>query len=637
MIRLASSFSLLFLLLCHQELHGQILFQQDVFRGGVTGGGFSTGMGVGSGIVQLYIEPGSEIRRAYIIAFSSGENATGSILINNIEYQFNAINNLSNVSHTSIFSSPIGTYIVDFTDDLLSAQTSTFFIEVPFQIGMPFKGVFAPYIYIQYENLTLPEVCSVMLLNNHQLTGDENYNVNNINHFNTNFPVGFSLYTDRTGSGFVPNEDVFFNSNFLGVLGGSDNVNSFWNFGGVKGHFYYQNNQLFGLDDDTPDAFMSGTDGLADVSGYLINNATSCNFQLRNILYPNQPMNATSAKIAYFFAYTPSCPVLEPIMERKYSYCQGSSVQMEATPGFDNYSWEPQTGLSNAGISNPICSATQSGWYRVRMWSTGPDAPCEQTIPVFVTVHDPPRAFGTRTGFSLCHNATGSIEIDSIGGAGPYTFLLNGATAQNPPFAGLGAGVYALSITDSNGCAWDSTYTIAQVRVTNAAFTANPQEGESPLDVQFQDQSTQANAWQWEANGLPFSSQQNPFYTFADTGTYTVSLIAYLDDPACADTATVTIRVNPGIRIILPNIFTPNGDGVNDKLVAELFGVSRLRWEVYNRWGNMLHSGADNSGEGYIEIWEGADVPAGVYPVVLTATGINGKTERMQVMVAVVY
>ncbi len=155
--------------------------------------------------------------------------------------------------------------------------------------------------------------------------------------------------------------------------------------------------------------------------------------------------------------------------------------------------------------------------------------------------------------------------------------------------------------------------------------------------MQFQDQSTQANAWQWEANGLPFSSQQNPFYTFADTGTYTVSLIAYVDDPACADTATVTIRVNPGIRIILPNIFSPNGDGVNDKLVAELFGVSSMRWEVYNRWGNLLHSGADNSGEGYIEIWEGADVPAGVYPVVLTATGIKGKTETMQVMVGVVY
>jgi gliding motility-associated-like protein len=88
---------------------------------------------------------------------------------------------------------------------------------------------------------------------------------------------------------------------------------------------------------------------------------------------------------------------------------------------------------------------------------------------------------------------------------------------------------------------------------------------------------------------------------------------------------------------VLPNIFTPNGDGVNDRLVAQLFGVSTLRWEVYNRWGNMLHSGSDSSGEGYVELWDGANIPAGVYPVVLLATGINGKVESVQVMVSVVY
>jgi gliding motility-associated-like protein len=636
-----SFFSFLILVIFPGMCLGQLIFHQSAFHGGVTAGGFSTGLGSGYGIVNLYIEPGSSIRRAYILAFTSGLNTSSKIGINGLVYHFGESTKLTSVGITNPFFSPIETHAVDFTDDLQVNPTTGFAIELFDLPDLPFLGVFAPYIYVEYENVNLPSVNSIIVINQQPLTGDEVYTINNMNFISTDFPLSFALYTDRTGSGFIPNEDVYFNSNFLGVVGGSDSVNNNWNFGGVKGHFYYQNNELFGLDDDTPDAFMSGTDGLANVSDYLNNNASTCNFQLRNINYPNQPFNATSVKIAYLLTYTPNCPVLEPLMERKYSYCHGSSVQMQAAPGFTNYQWEPSTGLSNTSIPNPVCSATQSGWYRVRMWSTGPDAPCEQTIPVFVTVHDPPRAFGTSTGFSLCHNPTGSIAADSLGGAGPYSFALNSESIEGLPVQNLGAGNYLLSITDAKTCVWDSTFNVPSIIVTNVAFTANPTDGESPLDVQFQDQSTQANAWQWEANGLPFSSQQNPFYTFADTGTYTVSLIAYLNNPACADTATITIRVNPGIRIALPNIFTPNGDGTNDRLVAELFGVSSMRWEVYNRWGNLLYSGDDSSGAASVEIWDGTAngnlVPAGVYPVQVTAQGLNGKVESMQVMVTVVY
>ncbi len=298
---------------------GQIIFHQSVFHGGVIAGRYSTGMGTGSEVVYLHIEEGSSIRSAYILAYCSGLNTTSKLDINGAEYHFGESTRLTSFSHTNPFFSPIATHVIDFTSNLQANPASSFTVEL-FQLpGLPFLGVFAPYIYIEYENLNLSEVNSIIVINQYSLTGNEAYNVLNMNNINVDFPVGFSLYTDRTGSGFVPNEDVFFNSNFLGVVGGSDNVNSLWNFGGVKGHFHYQNNQLFGLDDDTPNSSMGDTDGLADVSSFLTNNATTCNFQLRNILYPNQPSNATSAKIAYFLSYIPTCPVLDIAMERKYS------------------------------------------------------------------------------------------------------------------------------------------------------------------------------------------------------------------------------------------------------------------------------------------------------------------------------
>ena len=61
------------------NLYCQDIFHQDVFKGGVTWGGFSTGLGVGSGNLQLYVEPGSIIKKVYLFAFSSGENTTGDI------------------------------------------------------------------------------------------------------------------------------------------------------------------------------------------------------------------------------------------------------------------------------------------------------------------------------------------------------------------------------------------------------------------------------------------------------------------------------------------------------------------------------------------------------------------------------
>jgi hypothetical protein len=106
---------------------------------------------------------------------------------------------------------------------------------------MPFVGVFAPFIYLEYINPNLANVGSTIIINNQNLFGNEVYNINNLNSINLNDPFGFALYTDRTGSQQKKNSNLFINSNLIGITGGSDQVNSLWSFAGVKGHFYYQN------------------------------------------------------------------------------------------------------------------------------------------------------------------------------------------------------------------------------------------------------------------------------------------------------------------------------------------------------------------------------------------------------------
>jgi gliding motility-associated-like protein len=74
----------------------------------------------------------------------------------------------------------------------------------------------------------------------------------------------------------------------------------------------------------------------------------------------------------------------------------------------------------------------------------------------------------------------------------------------------------------------------------------------------------------------------------------------------------------------VPNVFTPNGDGVNDYFVVDNHGMETLNMLIFNRWGekifewNTAHT--DWNGTGL----DGEDVSDGVYFYLLTAVGEDG-------------
>lgn len=235
----------------------QTLFHQDIFYGGVTAGGFSSGMGFGSGTLNLYIEPGSTIRKAYLFSYRQGYAPSVPITVNSIPYIFDTLNNLMSVNHALNSISPINLYYYDITNDLNSSITSTFNIIIPDQFGLPTGwGWFTAFVYIEYENPSLSGVASSVWINDKDYIGNESYTMTGMNPINTANPVGLSLMIDRAcdiDDGTI----VIVNSNNLGIIGIPDAVNSLPTCAGSKGHFYYQNNTLFGLDDDTADNTMN--------------------------------------------------------------------------------------------------------------------------------------------------------------------------------------------------------------------------------------------------------------------------------------------------------------------------------------------------------------------------------------------
>lgn len=81
-------------------------------------------------------------------------------------------------------------------------------------------------------------------------------------------------------------------------------------------------------------------------------------------------------------------------------------------------------------------------------------------------------------------------------------------------------------------------------------------------------------------NGTAFN------YEFSDTGTYTFTHIVTED--ICADTTNLQVNVFDEFEFNIPNVFTPNGDRVNDEFKVRACGVYEYEIEIYNRYGTLM-------------------------------------------------
>lgn len=201
-------FILLFFLL-KTTIFSQQIFYQDLCNCGVTGAGFSTSLGSGSGNFDIYIEPGSTIKKAYLFAQRFGEADSVSITINGIAYNFNKNNQIS----TNYYLHSVGNsalHAIDFTNNI-NPTTTNYSITIPTQsnVTIPPNPLIADanikygtvYLWVKYEKPTLQLSNSVILLNNYSFENNSitNYQVKNLTPIDTSSPVGFATYTDRLG------------------------------------------------------------------------------------------------------------------------------------------------------------------------------------------------------------------------------------------------------------------------------------------------------------------------------------------------------------------------------------------------------------------------------------------------------
>lgn len=108
---------------------------------------------------------------------------------------------------------------------------------------------------------------------------------------------------------------------------------------------------------------------------------------------------------------------------------------------------------------------------------------------------------------------------------------------------------------------------------------------------------------------MGFEVSNNPQFIADTTGFYFVTAT----NGFCSDTAVVSLAFIP-CEITAPNIFTPNGDGINDVFeFTNLKYYSNSRLVVYNRWGKKVYDNSD-----YQNNWNGDNLGDGIYYYILS-------------------
>lgn len=290
----------------------------------------------------------------------------------------------------------------------------------------------------------------------------------------------------------------------------------------------------------------------------------------------------------------------------------GTSYDFEYTgtgeDGSTSFSWDfglmgfPQfsTDRDPAGVS-----FSQPGTYTVALTVTTGECAVIQTQTVEVT--DVGLGVNAVVTPITCANAgDGGASLEVQGGTAPFTYAWSNGTTDDD-LTRVNPGMYSYTVTDANGCIRTNSIELTGNDSLEISTTVTVEscfgEGDGSIVAEVDGGiKPYTYAWSNDAN--------TPELTGIGGGTYELTVT---DAAGCSiETGGLTVLIECDTSI--PDIITPNGDGVNDSWVLpnlENRGIRSLK--IFNRWGQPIFTrdGYDNSWAGTNN--SGEELPLGAY------------------------
>jgi gliding motility-associated-like protein len=204
------------------------------------------------------------------------------------------------------------------------------------------------------------------------------------------------------------------------------------------------------------------------------------------------------------------------------------------------------------------------------------------------------------------------------------------STGVDPTHLYPTAGNYTVTLIayDSSTCNKidSTTLNITVFDIPAANFTASPNPGLENKPTQFTNLSAGASSYIWNFGDGQTSTEVNPRYQFTSTGIFNVCLQA-ISPAGCIDTFCLDVSAKVSPLAAVPNAFTPGKFGQNGIIKVEGFGIAKMSWNIYNRWGQLVFS-SSNKSQGWDGTFKGALQPMDVYAYTLDIQFTDGQKLR---------
>lgn len=161
----------------------------------------------------------------------------------------------------------------------------------------------------------------------------------------------------------------------------------------------------------------------------------------------------------------------------------------------------------------------------------------------------------------------------------------NGETTSS--ISDLVGGNYTLTVTDTIGCTWDTTFVVDRGTIITASFT----DGFNPCSLTAEEGflrinptgGTEPYTYLWE------DGTEDQEIVVGNIGVYNVTVT---DSVGCSNSFSYTVTGDPiggNVCFKIPNAFSPNDDGFND--TWEILGIESFPFaqvQVFDRWGKIV-------------------------------------------------
>lgn len=353
----------------------------------------------------------------------------------------------------------------------------------------------------------------------------------------------------------------------------------------------------------------------------------------------NGPCGGSENEVRVIIDPPPSVDLGE---DRSFSCDNAAIVLGEGIGANPNYtfSWTDQNGddLGNT----PQLTVTAAGTYRLVISDTTGNCSGQDEITIGDNTGNTITATVASTDASCFDTNDGTIRIEATsGGTAPYRYALgNSPLGSSPQFGNLSAGNYQVTVMDAAGCEAQFEVLISapsqlQVMILSDETVVNL--GDSiQLEAAINNPVDQIS---WAPAPSNCTDCTQITVRPAQSTTYFVQVT---DINGCTANAQLNIQVKRNLDVFIPNAFSPNEDGVNDRFYVNAGeGIQILEMQVVDRWGTMVFQRTNIAPNDPTVGWDGTFrgniVPSGVLVYSVRLELPNGEEVIQSGELAVVY